>query len=51
MTTGEKEVLNKHKSTINKMTDFVDIIAKDKNFKSTILPMGDGVLISTRTIF
>lgn len=51
MTTGEKEVLNKHKSTINKMTDFVDKIANDKNFKSTILPMGDGVLISTRTVF
>lgn len=48
MTTGEKEVLNKHKTTINKMTEFVNTISNDKDFVSSMLGIGDGVLVCTK---
>ena len=48
MVVGEKEIEAKHKSTILKMNDFIYTISKDKDFTSTILPMGDGVLLATK---
>lgn len=48
MTIGKAEISAKHKATVFKMLDFVQAVSKDKDFISTILPMGDGVLIATK---
>lgn len=48
MVVGEKEVENKHKSTILKMNEFIYAISKDGDFISTILPIDDGVLLATK---
>ena len=46
MTAGEKEAKHTMESTIAKMQKFLDMIFKDKNMTTTILPIGDGLSIS-----
>jgi predicted O-methyltransferase YrrM len=47
---GEEHVKHKRRTIVYRMREFIEVLKKDKNFYTVILPLGDGLALSIREV-